>query len=239
MIQESGLVNVRPTNRTPQLTPAAEVDAVSHETFDPPLVSLGFERVGVRKWVRRSKAPVREIFALNVMKGLSRSPSWAFSLDFVPHLCGSSLAWHRTNKSARADLSDDPIDHTGVPRPELEIDPWYGVEHVRETAARAASTAIPLALAFLDSVRTVEDLPAAFERVKRRPAIRFGFYNYVQQPLAYAMTLALVGREREARGEYHHYVHWLDEQLEGYLAARRVRERLDAHFEKLLRQGLS
>src|SRR3712207_5104242 len=106
--------NIRPTpDRIPQFLPAATIDAIIHEIFDPKLATLAFERVAPRKWVRCTKTPIRELFAFNVMKGMSRSASWAFSLDFVPHLSGSSLAWHRTNKSARADLSDDPIDHTG------------------------------------------------------------------------------------------------------------------------------
>lgn len=44
------------------------------------------------------------------MKGASYVPIWGISLDFVPHVAGNRLAWHRTDKSARMDLVYDPVD---------------------------------------------------------------------------------------------------------------------------------
>jgi hypothetical protein len=92
--------------------PPSELDAIFAETFGAALRADGFEQVDRRRWVRSTKQPIRELFSLLAMKGGYFSPCWGFSLDFVPHVSGSSVRWHRTAKVARFDLCYDPVDYT-------------------------------------------------------------------------------------------------------------------------------
>src|SRR5262249_33447793 len=92
--------------------PAAELDGIFAESFGSILSAQGFEQVDRRRWVRSAKLPIREMFSIVAMKGACFSPCWGFSLDFVPHVSGSSVRWHRTAKAAIFDLCYDPIDYT-------------------------------------------------------------------------------------------------------------------------------
>ncbi|OPK06916.1 hypothetical protein BZ164_00785, partial [Pseudomonas veronii] len=38
-------------------------------------------------------APIRQLFRLEQCKGGALAPSWALSLDFVPHLSGNEIKW--------------------------------------------------------------------------------------------------------------------------------------------------
>src|SRR5260370_14023875 len=92
--------------------PAREMDGIFANTFGTALSLCGFDQINRRKWVRSSRTPIRELFRITAMKGASFSPVWGFSLDFVPHFSGSTIRWHRSNKSAIFDLCYDPIDYT-------------------------------------------------------------------------------------------------------------------------------
>lgn len=172
---------------------AAEIDHLLLDQLRPRLPD--FEPVTPRKWVRAARAPIREMFLIQSMNPIMFCAIWGVSLDYVPHLSGSSLRWHRTSKSALFDLNYDPLDYTA------ETAGWVATS-AAEIAALLEKT-VPLAFGFWTSTA---DLLAAFAEKERRPFVRFGFHNYVQQGLAYAFTLARAGRTEEAR-----------ERLEGLL----------------------
>jgi hypothetical protein len=178
------------------MVPASEMNKIFDDVFARRLTLLGFESVGPRKWVRSKKAPIREIFEMAAMKGASHSARWGVSLDFVPHLSGSSVRWHRTAKTAMLDLCYDPCDYenNGL-EPACSM---FGVDVARSMARKQAEFAFPMALPWFESVNDLSDLVREYKAAKLRPAIRFGFYNYIQQPLAFALVLAKVGRVEEA-----------------------------------------
>ncbi len=93
----------------------------------------------------------------------------------------------------------------------------------RKAAARVARQALGLALPWFGGVNSLADLAREFEAKKQRPFVRFGFYNYVQEPLAYAFVLARLGRWAEAEAE-----------LGRYLAGGRVREPVKDRLLQLL-----
>ena len=94
-----------------ELVSANEMDDIFDETLGDALDEHGFEQVAPRKWVRSTKAPIRDLVHILAMKGASFVPCWGFSLDFVPHISGSSIRWHRTAKSSMFDLRYDPVDY--------------------------------------------------------------------------------------------------------------------------------
>ena|ERR1700722_1870357 len=179
-----------------QLIPAADLNDVVQKVFGTALAKRGFEQIDPRRWVRSKKPLIREVVLLCTMKGLSLSPIWGFSLDFVPHVSAGRIRWHRTSKSASMDLSYDPFDYEGKP---LTISRFQSADAVREGAKVVLEDVLWRSGEFFESVRTIPDLVDAFEAKRNRPAVRFGFENYVQHPMAYAFVLAKLGRERAAR----------------------------------------
>ena len=79
----------------------AERDAIVASHLNSPLQALGFVQVAPRRWVDGSTAPIRRMFEMQLLKGAAMEAKWGFSLDFVPHLVGDRIYWHRSNRAAR------------------------------------------------------------------------------------------------------------------------------------------
>lgn len=216
--------------------PAAEVDEIIASVFDAPLTILGFEKINRRKWVRSGKPEIREVFSILAMKGASYSPAWGFSLDYVPHVSGSKLKWHRTNKSAILDFRFAPFDYESPGSVGFEqwiIDSLYGYDRAVKQAKQVAKLSLQKAQAFWNSVEDLRDVSSIYEdqlrqtRAKDKKIKRFGFFNYTQHPIAYAFTLAKLGKEQEA-------VDILEESIQRGISAKKVenelRQRLNAIF---------
>jgi hypothetical protein len=183
-----------------------ELDIVTiseiHELLAPrvsnALGSLGFENRGPLAWVRSTDAPIRQMFELKQWKGGKLAPSWGLSLDFVPHVSGSSVKWHRTPKSAMLDFRVDGR------RRESDMSFIWGPSRLLDDAPAALEAALPRAKEWWALVASVNDLPSAFERLKEYYAQGggLGFYNFTQHPIAFAFSLAKTGRTDEARDEF-------------------------------------
>lgn len=83
---------------------AAERDAIVASHLNVALQAQGFVQVAPRRWVDGSTAPVRRVFEMQLLKGAAMKAAWGFSLDFVPHLSGGQVCWHRSNRTARFDV---------------------------------------------------------------------------------------------------------------------------------------
>jgi hypothetical protein len=193
-----------------------KLDEILALVFGSAFAGRGFEHATSRQWVRSVKPEVREVLVLN-----NGTLVWGFSLDFVPHVSGDRVFWHRTVKSAMLDLRYDPTDY--LPADE-DINQWqvhslFGEEHAEATARDVVIKCLPLALQFFDTVTRIEDLPEAFEAHLSRRAVRLGFYNYTQQPLAHLFTLARLGQQERAHELLDRYAEryklrdWVTEQL--------------------------
>src|SRR5262245_63517673 len=104
------------------------------------LVPLGFESHRPLHWLKSDDAPIRQVFCLRQWKGGALAPAWGLSLDFVPHVSGSRLRWHRTVKSARLDIT---VNAHGR---DLDMSYIRGAEPVLSLAAVVASKAVTLAI---------------------------------------------------------------------------------------------
>jgi len=100
----------------------SEIHSIVSPIVDSLLEKEGFECTSDLKWVRCQNEPIRQIFELFRWKGGMVAPRISISLDFVPHVSGSSVKWHRTTKSAQPDLILDTYDrsiefpyHKGAP----------------------------------------------------------------------------------------------------------------------------
>jgi hypothetical protein len=96
--------NVKPRQEF-DLLRAAERDTIIASHVNALLQPLGFVQVAPRRWVDGSAAPIRCVFEMQLLKGAAMKAVWGFSLDFVPHLSGGRVRWHRSNRTASFDLS--------------------------------------------------------------------------------------------------------------------------------------
>jgi hypothetical protein len=174
------------------LLQAAFIDDAIRQTLSTALEAAGFRTVRPRFWVRSRTPPVRHVVTVAALKGAAYSPIWGISLDYVPHVAGrGTVHWHRTDKSARLDLTYDPVDH--------ESDPGWELSRFSSPAGFSSrcKAIAPRLLHAVDSFVTplTSDMAIrqAFEAKRKRPTTRFGFENYYQNVLAYAFTLARVG----------------------------------------------
>ncbi|WP_157489200.1 hypothetical protein [Lysobacter sp. Root916] len=113
------------------------------------------------------------------MKGGAYLYIWGISLDYVPHLKGNELAWHRTNRSSMFDLRFDPVDHF------KRYNDWYmrsfsEAEDFRRQASAQLRKAWPMAVQFFERSQRVEQLPELFADQMSASTFRFWFKNYVQ-----------------------------------------------------------
>jgi hypothetical protein len=187
---------------------AAELHDVVFDAFDPGLSAASFAWVGDLKWVRSVDADIRHVVEAYPGRRGARVPRWGVSLDFVPHVVGSAIRWHRTPKTARIDLGYEP--HNFQDEWDFEGQNWViwpnlGHPTPAERAGSIAQQFGGTALPWLDQIDGLSSLPAAFEREEAREGGQFGFDNYVQYRLAYAFTLARLGLVDRAEAEFAHW----------------------------------
>ena len=184
--------------------PASETDAILETELGASLARKGFLIRSPRAYVRSRIPEIRDLIIIQPMKGASYAPCWGFSLDFVPHISRDALRWHRTDRSARLDLRFDPLDYLHPGSSEFRqwtIDSARGAKNARKDIRRITTLVSKHAEGFFARVQSESDLLRSFEREATRKAVRFNFYNYSQQPIAYAFILARIGKLDSAKAE--------------------------------------
>lgn len=172
------------------------------------------------QWIRSDDAPIRQLFAFRQWKGGAVAPAWGLSLDFVPHLSGNTLKWHRTPKSALFDLTIDARDR------DLDISYIGGEQIIVDRAEHVVSKAVLHAIQFWDRYRTIQSLPCAVDEMRSYlTTCGLGFHNYSQAPIAAAFILALNGRKEEATAEINAFYN--RQQMN-----QKARDRLQELFDK-------
>jgi hypothetical protein len=188
------------------LLSAAQIDEIVKPVVSSPLEGLGFVAITPRRWVRSANTPVRHIFELSPLKGAVLSPRWGFSLDFVPHVSGRDVRWHRSSKAAIFDVCYDPVDAPNEFPGSSYIHYLHGAYHAASQATDVIARAARAASGFWSQGQQEQDLLKVFAALKARSTVRFGFYSYVQHPLAYAFTLARAGQPEHAAAEFEAFV---------------------------------
>ena len=196
----------------------ARIHAIVHGAVERVLAPRGFASVRDLRWVRELDTPIRQIFCFTKWKGGVVSPRWGVSLEFVPHLAGGCVKWHRMSKSALPDLCVDARDRA------LEMSYVHGEDPIRREHARILTAAVALAERFWALCPTVAKLPDAIAWLRSHLAAGgLGFYNYTQHPLAAAFIAAKTGDMDHARSE-----------LDRFLATHKTSLEADARLRQLL-----
>jgi hypothetical protein len=167
------------------------------------------------------------VFEVSALKGAQHVPRWGISLDFVPHVSGESVRWHRTNRSAEIDFVFDPVDFFADWQDKWAISALHGEAGIVRDAARVLPAAVERALGWFSSFADQNLLDRVEEhRRADRPGRRFGFDNWVQQPLAYAFVLARSGKADEATAV-----------LEKWIGARAMNSAVEERLRTLLKSS--
>jgi hypothetical protein len=91
-----------------------------NEIVSPHLARFGVDWLGDYRWVQPGDIAIRRIVNFVLMKGAGAIISWGYSFSFVPAISGQRLTYHRTLKSAKADLLEFESSYvsnvTGGPR---------------------------------------------------------------------------------------------------------------------------
>ena len=191
----------------PDPIPVQEFNQALARTLGSALSESGFQAVAPRRWVRSSRAPIRDLVELQALKGVSYCPMWGLSLDFVPHINGAGdTKWHRTTKSARFDFVYRPIDFV---RASSEARDWSVSllatrEELQDDLARVTHMVVAQAIPFLDRIVGLDDLPSLYREHRGRPSVGLPFECFPQQVLASAFVLAKcgVGAGQDELAEY-------------------------------------
>ncbi len=171
------------------------------------LPSLGLIELSTRTWIDGSQPPARRIFELQLLKAASMKACWGFSLDFVPHISGGRLRWHRSDKSALLDVFIDP---KNLPNPSF----IQGSAHLAADLRTLLPEAVAKAQESWKRGSTFHGMLDIIREIRAKKTNCFDFYNYCQLPLAYAFLSAKVGDLQSAEQEIEQYVqaHRLDEE---------------------------
>lgn len=194
------------------------------------LVEKGFEPVAPRRWVRSTRAPIRDLLEIQAGKGVSYSPMWGFSLDFVPHVTRSGeIKWHRTAKSARFDLEYQPTEDAPLASEtrDWDVSPVATPDELQEDLSRVTRLIMAKAIPFWERVRGIEDLPAVYRQQRIRQSANLPFVSFAQQALASAFVLAKSG-DGDGRSE-----------LAEYIRAHDVAPETAKKLEELLEQAMA
>jgi hypothetical protein len=198
------LVRKRTSLQVQRQLPAAKIDEWFHTAYRYELEGHGFEQIARRRWIRSSKAPVREGIQINAIKGYSFAPVWFISLDPVPHVTGSGqVKWHRTAASVRPDLLVDPFDEPNAYDIDtLVVSGMQTATDAKEAIKRSTRLAVHHATSWFDRIGDLPSLISLYEEARSRPVERFGMDNYTQWRLSFAFVLKAAGYDVLAEEEF-------------------------------------
>jgi hypothetical protein len=182
------------------------------------LEPLGLRQAAPRRWVDGSKAPVRKLFELQLLKGATFKACWGFSLDFVPGISGRTIRWHRSDKAAMLDVIVDPQESHRACF-------LYGPARFRSDLNALFPSAVAGAVRDWKRGATYVGMLELILDIRHQRTNCFDYHNYTQLPLAFAFLSARVGNLPVAERE-----------LEEYLSGRRLPAAEVAKFQRLLRE---
>jgi hypothetical protein len=191
-----------------ELLSAAERDAIVAPHLQEHLQPLGLTQVGARTWIDGSRPPVRRMFDLMLLKGASMRARWGFSLDFVPHISGGRIRWHRTNETAILDVIVDPTEKTLPPLSYI-----HGAVRLHDDLRLLLPAAVKKAKETWRRGEMESGLLELVREIREHNTNCFPFDMYTQLPLAYAFLSAKFGDLSSAEQELNRYVsrHKLDD----------------------------
>jgi hypothetical protein len=191
-----------------QFHSSAEMEKLFLKHFAPALEAKGFDYVGKCRWVRETGKGFKHLFYLYPWRpGMDFIPHGGISLDFVPRLETGIIRMRREPKYARVHVS------IGREFSESHSNGWW-ISRQKDKAesncvavAEKSIPAIELVLKPLNSLQSVLDL-----LLQKKNADGESFYCFPETSLAYAFTLAKLGKTEDAVKELERVINSYDEE---------------------------
>lgn len=196
------------------LLSASERDAVISACLRLNLPGLGLMEIKPRMWVDGSRPPARRVFELDLLKGAGIKVCWGYSLDFVPHISAGRVRWHRSDKTARLDLIVDPRDLRAATY-------LYGPARLANDLHLLLPKVVARAKETWSEGATLNGMLQIIHKIRERKTNCFGYYNYTQLQITYALLSAKTGLLYTAERELQEFIerHSLDEDESAKLLA--------------------
>lgn len=180
------------------LLSTSERDQIIANCLREYLPPLGLTERQTRSWIDGSRAPIRRLFEIKLLKGASLKVNWGFSLDFVPHISGGRVRWHRTDKTAMLDVVIDPRDVH-------DASYLHGRAHLTEALHSLLPEVTHRAQKTWQMGSTFGGMLEIIREIRNKQTNVFAYQNYTQLPLAFAFLLAKTGDLQSAENELSKY----------------------------------
>jgi hypothetical protein len=209
-----------------QAVPADRLHAIFVEVVKPTEMGFVFAKRGY--WARRIDGDISHVIKLDALKGGAYGLSYGLSLSYVPYPYVPTLRWHRTLRSVRLDLHEQPQVHLADPAdpaPDTEFcvaDTGLGERCFREELERGWTRCSPRICAWFDAARSFAGI---VERCTANLAVKHTWIGYVPGArLVRAFTYAKMGQLNEAKADLEVY---LEKHQEGAEARANLYAALD------------
>jgi hypothetical protein len=117
------------------------------------------------KWAEADDAAVRRVFQISYLKGKCAVLSWGLSLRFLPVIQGSRLVYHRTARSARLDVREEPRDFRASFSSPTRFNSINCFEEFFSSSfAKYLTHVAPEAVGWFERIRSLEDVELELER---------------------------------------------------------------------------
>ena len=170
-----------------------EMESIFLESLGPALLARNFEYCGKCRWARQTPLEFKHLFFLYPFRpGADYFPHGAISFDFVPRIAAGKVRFRSDAKHARV--------HLTVVHYDLSSNRRIGRDRstARETCTRLAEPVVDHVSKSLAMLKSLEDVVERFQRERWKS---HDFYAYPEMALAFAFTLAKLGRVSEAKSE--------------------------------------
>jgi hypothetical protein len=164
---------------------------------------LGFTRIRKNLFGRQVSTDIVHLLKFQALKGGALSLWWGVSLSYVPHKWQTKMEWHRTFKSSRFDLLEEPFEYFHL----YEVH-WreeekylahglYGEALLRKGLVNMWNTLQQSILTWFASVQSYEGVA---EKANQQAARKWiGPRHWPDPLLVYAFTLARSGKVESAQ----------------------------------------
>lgn len=181
--------------------PAGDVYAAFEEISSPALGGFSAIKPGIL--ARQVNGDIVHILGLQARKGWAYTVGWGVSLPYLPQVRKGRLKWHRTLKSVRFDLWEDPCEYFTAPGNYIAQN-GHGARYLRETMAEMWSAVKDPIQSWFDATG---DLTGVLGRAEEQQNRKWNGPHHVPDPqLVRAFTLHRLGRTAEARVAFSQYV---------------------------------
>jgi hypothetical protein len=178
---------------------SAERDAILASHLNEPLAALGLVQVAPRRWVDGSAPPARRVFEMRLLKSAGIMANWGFSLDFVPHISGRRICWHRSDRTAMLDVHVDP---RGLEKACF----LWGAEWLHRDLDRLVPVAVERAQETWRQGSTWTGMLDILQEIRERKSNRFSFHFYWHLPLTFVFLTAKTGDLASAQAALEEFV---------------------------------